>query len=388
MTQVFPFHLPTPTAIYLVIYVCTLVLHVALMNYVLAGSAYVAAASAWTRLPTRLATEVVVLRDWMPFALSGAITAAVAPLLFVQILYSKAFYTANLLLFHRWMAILPVLIVGFYLLYLLKARQVESWRPWLRNLIPVVAFLCFAFTGYSWTENHLLSLDQSSWLEQYAAQSKWYKSSLTVPRFATWFFGSFSAMGLILLWQLRGHTPANPHRRAEHDPPPGFSPTSAAAALLDCPPYAAIDITRIAQRLAVPATAGLVLSASTAVWYYSAAGPQHRAAVLHPFARPYLIAAGIGVLVQIAGWTALRIGWTGRPGWLITTSIAAAITMVGTSVVRESIRIVHMDMPALAELHAKSSESGGMAVFLAFLAINIALIAVAIRLVRGRTQPV
>ena len=41
------------------------------------------------------------LRDWLPFVLSAAITAGIAPLLFVQILYQRAFYTANLLLFNR-----------------------------------------------------------------------------------------------------------------------------------------------------------------------------------------------------------------------------------------------------------------------------------------------
>src|SRR5262245_22520401 len=119
MDTVFPFGFPRATAFYLTLYVATLVIHVVFMNYVLAGSAYLA----WFTLAHRrddLAQDArdplaFPLRDWMPFLLSAAITAGIAPLLFLQILYQRPFYTANLLLFNRWMAILPVLIVAFYL---------------------------------------------------------------------------------------------------------------------------------------------------------------------------------------------------------------------------------------------------------------------------------
>ncbi len=76
-----------------------------------------------------------------------AITFGVGPLLFVQMLDGPAFYTANLLLSHRFMALLPALIVGFYLLYVQKT----GWR-WVarrsgRIGVPALAFLCFAVRG-------------------------------------------------------------------------------------------------------------------------------------------------------------------------------------------------------------------------------------------------
>ena len=49
----------------------------------------------------------------------SSLTTGVAPLLFVQVLYGHFFYTANILLGWRWLAILGVLIVGFYAVYLL-----------------------------------------------------------------------------------------------------------------------------------------------------------------------------------------------------------------------------------------------------------------------------
>ncbi|HEY2760898.1 MAG TPA: hypothetical protein VGI75_09145, partial [Pirellulales bacterium] len=95
MDQVFPFGLPWPTELYTTLYVLTFALHQALMHYVLAGSLYVAWTLAFpgTGAISRSQRPIAAaLRDWMPFALGAAITAGVAPLLFVQILYQREFY--------------------------------------------------------------------------------------------------------------------------------------------------------------------------------------------------------------------------------------------------------------------------------------------------------
>ena len=63
-----------------------------------------------------------VVCDWLPAILGLAITAGIAPLLFVQILYKHQFYTANLLLFNRFMLLLPALIVAYYMLYLVRSH--------------------------------------------------------------------------------------------------------------------------------------------------------------------------------------------------------------------------------------------------------------------------
>ena len=88
----------------------------------------------------------------MPFMLSAAIMAGVATALIVQASYRHNFYTANLLLFHRWMAILPVLIVGFYLLYLLKSKALGDWSFSAVDRGMPRASACSTFTGWSWTK--------------------------------------------------------------------------------------------------------------------------------------------------------------------------------------------------------------------------------------------
>jgi hypothetical protein len=127
MNTIFPLGFPAPTIFYLVLYIATLLVHVVFMNYVLAGSAYIAFGVLKNRTAVSGLKEDKIanmLRDWLPFVLSAAITAGVAPLLFIQILYKQNVYTANLLLFHRWMSIVPALIVGFYLLYLAKSKKI------------------------------------------------------------------------------------------------------------------------------------------------------------------------------------------------------------------------------------------------------------------------
>ena len=50
------------------------------MNYVLAGSAYLAAHSVFRGRTNEESPLAELLRDWMPFMLSAAITAGIAPL--------------------------------------------------------------------------------------------------------------------------------------------------------------------------------------------------------------------------------------------------------------------------------------------------------------------
>jgi hypothetical protein len=122
---------------YLALAILTFALHALAIGFVVAGTAVVALAAARGRADAPIAAAT---RDWLPFALGLGITAGVAPLLFVQLLYQPRFYTANLLLFVRWLAIVPALIVGFYALYLARPRgstpgrvgggPPSIWSPW------------------------------------------------------------------------------------------------------------------------------------------------------------------------------------------------------------------------------------------------------------------
>ena len=102
MNTPFPFELPSPSIWYVVLYAATLLLHVAFMSYVLVGALLLGLAGLRARLHAAhrsghadgtggdrgaLAPMARVLKDWMPSALSAAITAGIAPLLFVLLAF-------------------------------------------------------------------------------------------------------------------------------------------------------------------------------------------------------------------------------------------------------------------------------------------------------------
>ncbi|MBK8978484.1 MAG: hypothetical protein IPM29_21510 [Planctomycetes bacterium] len=160
------------TSVYWSLYHLTFVAHAFCASFVLAATLWLTAHGVLGLL--RRAREGLdpvgdVLRDRLPFVLGLAITFGVGPLLFVQVLDGHAFYTAALLLSHRFMAILPALIVGFYLLYVQKTRwRIATGRAG-RLLVPAVATACFAYTGWSWAELRLLALAPERWAAIYAA---------------------------------------------------------------------------------------------------------------------------------------------------------------------------------------------------------------------------
>jgi hypothetical protein len=346
MAELFPFGFSAATGAYLSLYVLTLALHVVLMNYVIAGSAVVALATLRRRSagPSPIADTV---RDWLPFSLGAAITAGVAPLLFVQVLYERQFYSANLLLSHRWMAILPVLIAGFYLVYLQKTGWIRQRPAWLRVAVAAGAFACFAFTGYSWTENHLLSIHERDWSRFYASGALLYYRPELIPRLLFAFAAAFPTLSAVVGWQLR--------RRAD-------APTT--------------------RRLALLAALGLFAAAGAGVLYGETLEAPTRAQVRSPLAFPYLVLAMAGAAAQLAAWVVQWRSQRLRAGWLGVASAGAFLSIVGIAVVREALRLGSLDLAALSAEHARAADAGGAMVFAVALGLNFLLIAYTVFLAR------
>src|SRR6185295_13781800 len=108
--------------LWLGLYVLTLALHAVFVGYVLIGAAYatVQALRGAMRPESKTSDDPLAaqIRDYLPFMLGCGITAGVAPLLFLQLLYQRHFYSTNLVMGPRWGAVVPALIAGFYALYL------------------------------------------------------------------------------------------------------------------------------------------------------------------------------------------------------------------------------------------------------------------------------
>lgn len=190
---------------YVVVYILTFLAHFAGISYVVGGILYLAFRQLFSRDTNLVDSGISLLvRDWMPFAFSAAITLGVAPLLFVQVIYPKHFYTANLLFGWRWMLIIPVLITGFYLLYLIKSKYFETVSRGPRVLILSFTTLCFLFVGAGWSANHILMQFDTSWPHIYfdiSALDTVFPFMLI--RMSVWIGGMLMTFPLLIAWQTR-----------------------------------------------------------------------------------------------------------------------------------------------------------------------------------------
>jgi hypothetical protein len=307
---------------WLALYVLAFALHAAFVGYVVIGTGY-AFVQAVRGGDDPLAARV---RDRLPFMLGCAITAGVAPLLFLQLLYQRRFYTANLLLGPRWGAVVPALIAGFYALYLAKAAARPRWR----RIALGAGLACFAFVAWSWTELHLLMRDEPAWRQMYAAGARLYADAGVLPRLVLWLGAMGALFAAIAVWWERGAA---------------------------------------RRRLAAIALAGLAVAGLAAGWL-AARGAAPAAA--HGWLYLALAAAAVTAVAWI--WT-----WRSPDGAGATVVAGAtAAALVSGAVVREAPRLALLEPP-----HPAALAAGGMPVFLATLALGALAIAWIVRQVRA-----
>ena len=297
------------------LYIGTLALHAVFVAYVLAGSAF-----ALLRRKDPIAATVL---DRLPFMLGCGITAGVAPLLFVQLLHQRRFYTANLLLGPRWFAVVPALVVGFYALYLAKAS--DRWR----RIALVVSVGCFVFVAWSWSELHELMQADPEWAAFYAAGHRWFTAATIAPRFVIVIGAMATLFVTVAAWST--------------------------------------DTTG-RSRLAPIAAVGRVVSIVGALWLWHAGFSVEGPAVVW-----FAILVGAAV-VDLAAWT---VTWK-RPSDLALTIATAAGTaaLLSAAVVREAPRV------ALIETHALAETSGAGYAFVIALVLGTAAIAWVVRQLR------
>lgn len=349
--------MPGATGWYSLVYGVTFLLHALFMSYVLAGAlmlgvAGVARVVRGAAPPGRWTGTMTVLKDWMPFALSGAITAGVAPLLFVQILYQQEFYTANLLSFHRWMAILPVLIVAFYLLYVLKAHGLDG-RARLRGLVAMVIALCVLFVAWSWVENHLLSLDRESWGRQYQTRAMFYANPAILPRIVLWIAAAIPTAAVMLAWQLRAGASGVPVEEAR----------------------------RSTRALAIPALVGLGAALAAAWPVLTGVVPPEYGPAPAMGVVLGMVLLGAGAVAQAVVWVRVATGRATGGAGLAAASVGALLLWAGAILARETARSLALARPELYERHERVATTGGLFVFLVCAVLGVGAVVWVVRMV-------
>jgi len=307
---------PFDRDVVLTLYLGTLALHAVFIGYVVIGSAYA--------LIKPADPVSAIVRDRLPFMLGCGITAGVAPLLFIQLMHQRRFYTANLLLGPRWFAVVPALVVGFYALYLAKGSER------FRRAALATALACFAFVAYSWSELHELMQAEPVWATFYAAGHRVFTAAMIAPRFAIALGAMATLFAVVAAWA------SDEAGRA---------------------------------RIAVVAVAGRVVAMLGAVWLwkvgFSVKGPAVAWFCI-------LVAASV---IDTSAWLFATRRATDRVLAVATAGGAAAL--IAAAVVREAPRI------ALIESHPQAAVSGGAVAFLIALVLGIAAIAWVVRQVRA-----
>lgn len=363
MSTIFPFGFDTPTVFYLSLYLLTLVVHVFFMSYVLAGSLYLTWANLFPGtgdIPRVQQPLACLLRDWMPFVLSAAITAGVAPLLFVQIIYDPHFYTANLLLGWRWMVVIPVLTAAFYLLYVIKSRTVAHWPIGWRAALGMGTAACFLFIAFCWSANHLLSIHRSHWPEAYASShfvtSRW---DLAL-RLITWIAGTFPVMSVLAGWQL------------------AFRRESSATDAEQCDTEA--------RRLAKLSICGLMTGGLVGCVYCVRQPEAVTGNLVGSAGATWIAVTVIGVLLQVAAWV---IQWRNRcfcKRSILMVTAGAVAMLISTAVLREIIRVTEVGLETFDRDLLTAFEIDGFTIFLLFAVLNSALIIYCVRLIQCRRR--
>ena len=371
MNTLFPFGFPWPTAMYLTLFVVTATIYMVFMNYVLAGAivlliGYVAP-GARRRVeggpggPARSGLGLIlkVVRDWLPAVLGLTLTTGIAPLLFLQILYKRQFYTTNLLLFNQFMLLLPALVVAYCMLYLIKRQALTGRRTVARGPVTIVAFACFFYAAWVWTENHVLSLHEVAWQNHYSSHNFIYRNAEIWPRLGYWITASFSTLAIALAWQLHWG-------RRLHDP---------------------VNLDLATRRLRSLAILGLATSAAEAWLWLLWLDTSTRNPVQSVLAFPYGLMALAGMGIQAACWLSAT-AWanlTTRRLYLI--SAGAVMTILGSLVIREARRLAAIDITTLFDAHRQAALVGGMGAFLVFFAVNASVIIACVLIVKRALRP-
>jgi hypothetical protein len=197
-----PVPVPAPGWLLWFLLMLTFVLHVLAMNFVLGGSIIVGV-SRWLAGSAEQSRHMALFR-WltkaMPVAVAATITLGVAPLLFVQVLYGRLFFTSSVLMAWFWFAVVPLLLLAYFTAYLLAFRgdrlgSKEVAAAWLMAVL-------FMVIGFIYSNNMSLMLRPEAFLEIYRADGSGMSLNLAdptlVPRYLHMLLGAIAVAGIVV----------------------------------------------------------------------------------------------------------------------------------------------------------------------------------------------
>jgi hypothetical protein len=165
-----PIPLPAPVWIFKALHIVTLSLHFTTI-YLLIGGLILA--TIWNFLGRKDSNSVYALASGeiagrLPVVMTYLINFGIPPLLFAQVLYGPALYTSSVLIGAYWIAVILLLMAGYYPLYV-AARRAEARRPWW--MLTLFSFLLISYIARIYATNMTLMLRPEQWLDLYRTNS-------------------------------------------------------------------------------------------------------------------------------------------------------------------------------------------------------------------------
>ncbi|RME21419.1 MAG: hypothetical protein D6800_12125 [Candidatus Zixiibacteriota bacterium] len=155
--------LPGPLWLITLLQLVTLTLHFVAMNFLFGGLVVIL----WGKFTDRWQHPVVQQQvKLLPTLMAATITLGVAPLLFLQVVFPKQVYAASIISGWFWLAVVPVIIVTYYLLYAAAFAGPENKR---RGTYLFLAFLGMLYVAFMFSSVMSLAEQPELMMRTYAA---------------------------------------------------------------------------------------------------------------------------------------------------------------------------------------------------------------------------
>ncbi len=162
-----PIPLPAPVWLMKLLHVVTLSLHFVAVEMLLGGLLLAILLSLFGSSANAHTTARALARR-LTIVMTFVINLGVPPLLFAQVLYGRALYTSSVLIGVYWIALIPTLMLVYWLLYKFSARLEAGKSAWW---IGLSAWLLAGGVARMLSTNMTLMLRPEAWRAMYSASA-------------------------------------------------------------------------------------------------------------------------------------------------------------------------------------------------------------------------
>jgi hypothetical protein len=347
LPQLDPVPLAAPVALFWFFSILTFTLHLLPMSTVL-GGAVLGVVSRWRgrQGDPNHALLAQIIGKLLPVLIAAAVTLGVAALLFLQVLYGRLFFSSAIVMGWFWLAVVPLLIAGYYAAYGVAFAERRGGRLGAAAAVAAVA-LAIAFI---YTNNMTLMLRPEAQHAFHEASARGLQLNsgdpMVLPRYLHMVIGALAISGLAVTLVGFLKRPGNPA-------------------------FGAWAIT-YGCRWFVGAT---IANVAVGTWHLAALPATVLPLFLGQDALATTLMAG-GILTGLAALGAAMIAsTTPAPGRLLAVAGGATlVTIVQMVLVRDVVRRAILDAAGFQPATWVVPQWGPIAIFLALLVAAIALV--------------